>query len=134
VQIELSGRLFLLLAVLIAAAQHDAATGSSAQGFRTAKELVALLKRELPPSHSIHRQPPDETQITRYVHRLRAKLTAAVPQGKSGESWAKRFLETGPLGYRLSTPAANLHLAMVDDAVEEGEGSNLESMWHLSRS
>jgi len=49
------------------------------------------------------------------IYRLREELARALfPKGNGGREWVNRFLESGTLGYRISSPPANLKLAILD--------------------
>jgi hypothetical protein len=112
-QVEIPPALFDLLAILILVEKKPIPPDASwaPTGFITAEELCRELTRR---GGSDPRQPwYDKKYVNRLVYRLRMLLaTALFPQGKHGREWRNQFLETGPLGYRLSTDPVNLQLAI----------------------
>jgi hypothetical protein len=113
--VRLSPALFDLLAVLVLAAIRPVPPDKSwvPSGFITTEELCRELTRR--GGGNPDRPWYTKKYVNRMVYRLRKLLATALFQsGCQGREWADRFLESGPLGYRLSSPAANLQLAILD--------------------
>jgi hypothetical protein len=114
VRFELAPGQFDLLAILVRAAIKPASPGQSwvPSGFITAVELCEELTRIA--GREPNRPVCDYRGVIRMIYRLRESLAEKmVPEGEGGRDWADRFLESGPLGYRLSSPPANLRLAIL---------------------
>jgi len=114
-QVELPPALFDLLAILVLVATRPASPGQSwvPSGFVTSDELCRELTRRWggAPYQPVY----TKRYVNRTIFQLREKLARALfPKGNGGRQWVKRFLESGTLGYRLSSPPANLRLAILD--------------------
>jgi hypothetical protein len=109
--VELPPALFAVLEILVEAATRPVAQDRSwvPLGFVTAEEMAAELTRRGggDPAQPFY----DKRYIIRLMYRLRKLFAEALfPQGNKGKEWVDRFFETGPLGYRISTPPHNLKL------------------------
>jgi len=115
VEIELAQGQFDFLAILVQAASKPTLPGQSwvPSGFVTADELRGELARVA----GSDRQHPYYVRkdVIRMIYRLRELFAKKMfPKEVGGRAWARRFLESGKLGYRLSSPPANLRLAILD--------------------
>lgn len=98
--------LFAVLAVLIQAGQRQESDSGPMQvdGFLSIDQLRAQIRH-----WTDGRLEPEREHVVRFIYRLRAKLRTW------GDHWGDALLEhQDGLGYRLSTPADNLHLKLLD--------------------
>ncbi len=113
--VRLSPALFDLLAVLVLTAIRPVSPDQSwvPSGFMTAEELCRELTRR--GGGNPNRPWYTKKYVNRMVYRLRTLLATVLFQSRcQGREWADRFLENGPLGYRVSSAMANLRLAILD--------------------
>ncbi|HUG93598.1 MAG TPA: hypothetical protein VML55_22345 [Planctomycetaceae bacterium] len=107
---------FAVLAILVMAAQRtgsDPAGGSpGGPGGPGAFLSVRRLKQELA-RHADGIVDPE--YVVRNVFRARETLASAGAEaGLDGHGWSRMFLESTPLGYRVSLPPENLHLRLLE--------------------
>lgn len=105
---------FTLLAILLQRSVQRADEDSTRTDFVSKHRLFQQLKR----LYLIE----DPRTVARTVFRLRERLKHAVRE-KLGETeshaWSRSFLEHSRLGYRISAPAGNLRLALLDEGGPE---------------
>jgi hypothetical protein len=126
VLVEVPPALFDLLAILILEARQPVPASACwiPPGFISPEELVRQLTRR---GGGNPRDPwYDGEHIKRAIYRLRQLLAKALFPQKDGTAWSHRFVEYASLGYRLSTAASNLQLAILDTQ-RDGEGIESES-------
>jgi len=123
-RVQLPPALFDVLAILMRAAKQVSSSEDWVpSGFLSAANLCRELKlhsRDTP-----NPLLPDLEHVTKYIYRLRKVFAKAMNPRVSAKNWARSMLEWVPfLGYRLSTPPQNLHLAILKDPKDK-EGDAL---------
>lgn len=107
--LHLGPAVFSVLAVLIMTAHRARSRKTwSAAGFLSVEKLKKELDR-------LTKGLVSSEYAVKYVYRLRERLSQVKQSSKQGKKWARMFLETTVLGYRLSTHPQNVHLDLVDE-------------------
>jgi hypothetical protein len=116
-QVRLPRALFDVVALLLQEARRSATRPDSSDGFLTPEELLHRFERI--PRQRAHAGLLDREHVIKYIYRIRKLLDDALPllPGQAASAAASGLLEFREfLGYRLSAPAEQLHLKIIEDA------------------